>query len=133
VTSLRKKRRWKPRCARCFTLRLSSCTQPPSRAGARGHSVSLALSLRRETIPAQARRILSAFPGIRVLDKPWAGEYPTPLRAAGIDDVLVGRVRRLPALKNGLSLFACGDNLRKGNALNAVQVAECVLGLGQSR
>ena len=98
-----------------------------------GHSVSLALSLRRETTPAEARRVLSAFPGVRVLDEPWAREYPTPLRAAGIDDVLVGRVRRLPAFKSGLSLFASGDNLRKGNALNAVQVAECVLGLSQRR
>ncbi len=77
-----------------------------------GHSVSLALSLRRETAPAEARRLLSSFPGIRVLDQPWAGEYPTPIGAAGIDDILVGRVRSLPALKNGLSLFASGDNLR---------------------
>jgi aspartate-semialdehyde dehydrogenase len=96
-----------------------------------GHSVSLALSLRRETTPAEARNILSAFPGVRVVDEPWAREYPTPLRAAGIDDVLVGRVRCVSALKNGLSLFASGDNLRKGNALNAVQVAECLLGLSQ--
>jgi N-acetyl-gamma-glutamylphosphate reductase len=59
----------------------------------------------------------------------WTGQYPTPLRAAGIDDVLVGRVRRVAAIANGLSLFAPGDNLRKGNALNAVQTAECVLGL----
>ncbi len=94
-----------------------------------GHSVSLALRLRRETTPAEARRILSSFPGIRVLDQPWAREYPTPLRAAGIDEVLVGRLRSLPALENGLSLFASGDNLRKGNALNAVQTAECVLGV----
>jgi aspartate-semialdehyde dehydrogenase len=94
-----------------------------------GHSVSLALSLRSEATPAQARAVLSAFPGVRVIDEPWTGQYPTPLRAAGIDDVLVGRVRRLPILANGLSLFASGDNLRKGNALNAVQVAECVLGI----
>ncbi len=95
-----------------------------------GHSVSLALSLRCETAPEEARQLLSAFPGIRVVDQPWEGEYPTPLDAAGIDDILVGRVRSLPSLENGLSLFACGDNLRKGNALNAVQVAERVLGLG---
>jgi aspartate-semialdehyde dehydrogenase len=63
--------------------------------------------------------------------EPWAGAYPTPLRAAGIDDILVGRVRTVPALDNGLSLFASGDNLRKGNALNAVQVAECVLGIAE--
>lgn len=96
-----------------------------------GHSVSLALSLRQEATPAQVREVLAAFPGIRVLDEPWTGEYPTPLRAAGADDVLVGRVRRLASLRNGLSLFASGDNLRKGNALNAVQVAERVL-LGQT-
>lgn len=95
-----------------------------------GHSISLALSLRRETAPEEARQLLSAFPGIQVVDRPWEGEYPTPLDAAGIDDILVGRVRPLPSLENGLSLFACGDNLRKGNALNAVQVAELVLGLG---
>lgn len=94
-----------------------------------GHSVSLALSLRRETTPDEARRILSAFPGVRVLDEPWAGIYPTPLRAAGRDEILVGRVRAVPSLEHGLSLFASGDNLRKGNALNAVQVAECVLGV----
>ena len=94
-----------------------------------GHSVSLALSLRRKTTPDQARKLLSSFPGVRVVDEPWNGEFPTPLRAAGIDDVLVGRVRSVPSLRNGLSLFACGDNLRKGNALNAVQVAERVLGL----
>jgi aspartate-semialdehyde dehydrogenase len=73
--------------------------------------------------------VLAAFPGVRVIDEPWSGEYPTPLRSAGIDDVLVGRVRSVPALENGLSLFTSGDNLRKGNALNAVQVAEIVLGL----
>ncbi len=94
-----------------------------------GHSVSLALSLGRETSPDEAREILAAFPGVRVVDRPWKGEYPTPLAAAGIDDVLVGRVRPVPSLRNGLSLFACGDNLRKGNALNAVQVAERILGI----
>ncbi len=96
-----------------------------------GHSVSLALRLRRATTPGEAREILAAFPGIRVLDQPWKREYPTPLRAAGIDDILVGRVRPVASLENGLSLFACGDNLRKGNALNAVQTAECVLGLAR--
>jgi len=63
------------------------------------------------------------------LDEPWTGAYPTPQRAAGGDEILVGRVRPLAILPNGLSLFASGDNLRKGNALNAVQVAELVLGL----
>ena len=94
-----------------------------------GHSVSLALSLARAASPDEARRALGSFPGIRVLDEPWAAKYPTPLAAAGIDDVLVGRVRSIPFLKNGLSVFASGDNLRKGNALNAIQVAEIVFGV----
>jgi aspartate-semialdehyde dehydrogenase len=98
-----------------------------------GHSVSLALSLRRPAEPAEARALVAAFPGLRLVDEPWSGAYPTPARAAGIDDVLVGRVRAVPGLENGLSLFASGDNLRKGNALNAVQVAECLLGIERER
>ena len=94
-----------------------------------GHSVSLAMRLQRPATPADARRVIASFPGVRVLDEPWTGAYPTPLRAAGIDEVLVGRIRSVPSLENGLSLFASGDNLRKGNALNAVQTAERVLGL----
>ncbi len=94
-----------------------------------GHTVSLALSLEKSASPEHARRVLEGFPGVQVLDKPWAGKYPTPLAAAGIDDVLVGRLRTIPFMKNGLSLIASGDNLRKGNALNAIQVAERVLGL----
>ena len=94
-----------------------------------GHSVSLALELGREVAPGEAREAIAAFPGVRVVDAPWKGDYPTPLDCAGIDEVLVGRVRAVPSLRNGLSLFACGDNLRKGNALNAIQVAECVLGI----
>jgi aspartate-semialdehyde dehydrogenase len=94
-----------------------------------GHSVSLALSLEREVAPAEAREILDAYPGVQVVDRPWEREFPTPHRATGIDDVLVGRVRSNPVLDNGLSLFASGDNLRKGASLNAIQIAELVLGL----
>lgn len=94
-----------------------------------GHSVSLTVSLGSAATPDQARRALESFPGLTLLDEPWRAVYPTPLAAAGIDDVLVGRVRAVPFVANGLSLFACGDNLRKGNALNAIQVAEHLLGL----
>ena len=94
-----------------------------------GHSVSLALSLEEDVAPDDARALIAAFPGVKVVDDPQAGRYPRPLDAAGIDDVLVGRIRRNPVLPNGLSLFASGDNLRKGNALNAVQVAEVLLGV----
>ncbi|MEJ2089186.1 MAG: aspartate-semialdehyde dehydrogenase [Gammaproteobacteria bacterium] len=97
-----------------------------------GHTVSLTVSLNRPATPEEARATFESFPGVRVLDEPWAGSYPTPLAAAGIDDVLVGRVRTVPFVENGLSLFASGDNLRKGNALNAIQVAERVLGISST-
>jgi len=93
-----------------------------------GHSVSISLSLLRDVAPSQARDVLESCPGVRVVDRPHEGSYPTPLEAAGSDDVLVGRIRRNPALTNGLSLFASGDNLRKGAALNAIQIAELLFG-----
>lgn len=96
-----------------------------------GHSVSLAMSLAKPASPRDARRAFESFPGVQVLDEPWTGKYPTPLAAAGKDDVLVGRFRSVPFLKNGLAAFASGDNLRKGNALNAIQVAEIVFGLAR--
>jgi len=94
-----------------------------------GHAVSMAVSLERAATSDEARAVIAGFPGVQVIDEPWTGGYPTPLDCAGIDDVLVGRIRAVPSLANGLSLFATGDNLRKGNALNAIQVAECLLGL----
>lgn len=93
------------------------------------HSVSLALSLEREVLPAEAREMIDAFTGVKVVDEPEHGRYPMPIEAAGIDEVLVGRIRHNRVLPNGLSLFASGDNLRKGNALNAIQTAELVLGV----
>lgn len=95
-----------------------------------GHSVSVSVSLDRQMPPDEARRAISEFPGVRVLDRPGEAVYPTPLQSVGIDEVLVGRIRRNPAVPNGLSLFACGDNLRKGAALNAVQIAELLFGIG---
>lgn len=94
-----------------------------------GHSVSLAVFLKEPATAQEARQVFESFPGVQVLDEPWTGKYPTPLAAAGIDDILVGRIRTVPSIKNGLSVFASGDNLRKGNALNAIQVAERALGL----
>lgn len=98
-----------------------------------GHSVSLTASLERELTPDEARACIGDFPGLRVVDDPAQGLYPTPQDAAGIDEVLVGRVRANRLVPNGLALFACGDNLRKGNALNAIQTAELVLGVSQDR
>jgi aspartate-semialdehyde dehydrogenase len=94
-----------------------------------GHSISLSVSLADEVSVEDARRIIDDFDGVRVLDDPSAKAYPTPHQATGIDDILVGRVRRNPVLQNGLTLFAAGDNLRKGASLNAIQTAELVLGI----
>jgi aspartate-semialdehyde dehydrogenase len=94
-----------------------------------GHSVSLTLSLGRDITTDEARELIAGFRGVRLVDEPWTGAYPTPLDSAGIDEIIVGRVRRNPIVGNGIALFACGDNLRKGNALNAIQTAELVLGI----
>src|SRR5439155_25169657 len=71
--------------------------------------------------PEQAYGLLAAAPGVQVVD------FPSPAQVAGRDEVLVGRVRRDPAARNGLTLMVAGDNLRKGAALNAVQIAELLL------
>ncbi|GBC87009.1 Aspartate-semialdehyde dehydrogenase [bacterium HR12] len=92
-----------------------------------GHSVAVEATFERELAPAEAREILAAAPGVRVVDDPANLRYPSPLEAAGGDEVLVGRIRRHPDRPETLLLFACGDNLRKGAALNAVQIAEAVL------
>jgi aspartate-semialdehyde dehydrogenase len=92
-----------------------------------GHSVSVHATFERPISPDEAREILREAPGVQLRDDPANGVYPSPLEAAGIDDVLVGRIRRPEGHDDALLLFACGDNLRKGAALNAVQIAEAVL------
>jgi aspartate-semialdehyde dehydrogenase len=76
--------------------------------------------------PDEAREILRAAPGIVVLDDPRASTYPMPLDVAGSDPVFVGRLRKDPSHPRGLALWVVGDNLRKGAALNALQVFELV-------
>jgi aspartate-semialdehyde dehydrogenase len=90
----------------------------------RSHAMAIAIETAADLEPARARKILAAFPGVRVLDDSEAGEYPTQLDAAGNDDVWVGRVRRDPSVEHGLLVWAVADNLRKGAATNAVQIAE---------
>jgi aspartate-semialdehyde dehydrogenase len=92
-----------------------------------GHSVSVYAEFDRPISPDEAREVLADAPGVQVRDDPANDVYPSPLEAAGIDDVLVGRIRRPAGHDDALLLFACGDNLRKGAALNAVQIAEGVL------
>ncbi len=89
-----------------------------------GHSVSLLARFSRSITPEEARALLSDAPGVELRDDPASGVYPSPLEAAGRDEVLVGRIRQAPGHDDSLLLFACGDNLRKGAALNGIQIAE---------
>ena len=91
-----------------------------------GHGVSIYARFEREVSPEAAREVLDAAFGVRVIDDPAFDAFPTPLESAGIDDVLVGRIRQGEDA-HALALFACGDNLRKGAALNLVQVAELLI------
>jgi len=86
-----------------------------------GHSLSLNCEFERALSPEQARELLAATPGVEVVD------VPTPLMAAGKDPAYVGRIRRDPTVEHGLALFVSNDNLRKGAALNAVQIAELLI------
>jgi aspartate-semialdehyde dehydrogenase len=89
-----------------------------------GHSESVNVQTHKSLSPEECRALLSGAPGVKVLDDPADGIYPLAIDAAGRDDVLVGRIRRDPSHKNCLNLWIVGDNLRKGAALNAVQLAE---------
>jgi len=89
-----------------------------------GHSESVNVQTAKDLSPEDCRDLLSDFPGLIVLDDPGAGIYPLPIAAAGRDEVLVGRIRRDPSHERCLNLWVVGDNLRKGAATNAVQVAE---------
>jgi aspartate-semialdehyde dehydrogenase len=89
-----------------------------------GHSVSMLARFSRAVTREDARELLAAAPGVELSDDPENGVYPSPLEAAGRDEVLVGRIRQAPGHDDALLLFACGDNLRKGAALNGIQIAE---------
>jgi aspartate-semialdehyde dehydrogenase len=85
-----------------------------------GHSEAIWVEFENELTPERAREILAASPSVRL------EEFPSPGKATGEDDVLVGRIRRDPTSERGLALFLACDNLRKGAALNAIQIAELV-------
>jgi len=90
-----------------------------------GHSVAVLAEFDRQIAPGEARGALAEAPGVRVFDDPTTDVFPTPLDAAGGDEILVGRIRRAYLDRaDALLLWAVGDNLRKGAALNAVQIAE---------
>jgi aspartate-semialdehyde dehydrogenase len=94
------------------------------------HSAAVWVELDSQADAAAARAVLEAAPGVLVVDDPEAQRYPTPRSVAGTDDVQVGRIRADPGHDNGLALFFAADNLRKGAATNAVQVAELLLDNG---
>jgi aspartate-semialdehyde dehydrogenase len=101
----------------------ATCVRVPV---ARAHSESVVLELERALSPDDARALLARSPGVRVVDDPAQRLYPMPIDAAGGDDVLVGRIRAEPLFEHGLALFLSGDQLRKGAALNGIQIAECL-------
>jgi aspartate-semialdehyde dehydrogenase len=90
-----------------------------------GHAISANVRFRRPMAPEEAIGLLAAAPGVQ-LSEDGAG-HPTPLESAGVDPVLVGRIREDPSEPGSLNLWVTGDNLRKGAALNAVQLAELLL------
>ena len=89
-----------------------------------GHSESINIQTREPLSLEECRELLASAPGVVVMDDPSNGVYPLAIDAAGRDDVLVGRIRRDDSADNALNLWVVGDNLRKGAATNAVQVAE---------
>ena len=91
------------------------------------HAEALNIEFDRPVSVDETREILTAAQGVRVLDDPGRGEYPLPAALEGTDDVVVGRIRPDESVENGLCLFVAGDNIRKGAALNAVQIAEALL------
>ncbi|MBM3957747.1 MAG: aspartate-semialdehyde dehydrogenase, partial [Gemmatimonadetes bacterium] len=91
------------------------------------HSEAVHVEFDRPVEPAEARRLLEGFPGVTVLDDPGAGVYPMPHQCAGTDDVFVGRIRKDISHPNGLVFWVVCDNLRKGAALNALQIMDEVI------
>jgi aspartate-semialdehyde dehydrogenase len=89
-----------------------------------GHSEAVWIEFEQPVSPDEAAEILRDAPSVRVIDLP---SFPTPAAAAGADEVLVGRIRRDTAAENGIALYLSSDNLRKGAALNAIQIAELLL------
>ncbi len=99
--------------ATCVRIPVSNC-----------HSESLTVETERPISPEEARTLFAAFPGITVVDDTANGQYPLPSTCDGKDDVFIGRIRRDLSHPNGLSFWCVSDNLRKGAATNAVQIAE---------
>ncbi|UCG54062.1 MAG: aspartate-semialdehyde dehydrogenase [Dehalococcoidia bacterium] len=92
-----------------------------------GHSEAISVEFSKAMSPDEARHILAQAEGVKLLDDPTISLYPQPWSAAGTDEVFVGRIRRDSSLDNGLVMWVVADNIRKGAALNAVQIAEVMV------
>jgi aspartate-semialdehyde dehydrogenase len=99
----------------------STCVRVPVKTG---HSQAIYLETKEEVSLAKAKEALEKQPGIKIIDDPKNKRYPLPFECEGKDEVFIGRLRKDPFVKNGLWLWAVSDNLLKGAALNAVQIAE---------
>ncbi|MFS8523867.1 MAG: aspartate-semialdehyde dehydrogenase [Limnochordales bacterium] len=99
----------------------------------RSHAESINVQTRAPLTPERARELLAAAPGVAVVDEPEAQRYPMPLDASGKDEVFVGRIRKDPSIERGLNLWVVGDQIRKGAALNALQIAELLAERGRPR
>ncbi len=95
-----------------------------------GHSEALHIEFSRPMSPQEARQILAEAPGVKVQDDPSISLYPHPWSAAGTDDVFVGRIRKDASHERGLAMWVVSDNIRKGAALNTVQIAETMIEKG---
>jgi aspartate-semialdehyde dehydrogenase len=103
-------------CATCIRVPVTNC-----------HSETILVETERKITVDEARRLFAAFPGITLIDDLEAGEYPMPIHCDGKDDVFIGRVRQDLSSENGLAFWCVSDNLRKGAATNAVQIAELLV------
>ena len=104
-------------CPTCIRVPVTNC-----------HSESILVETERKLTVDEARELFAAFPGITVIDDLDAGQYPMPLDCSGKDDVFIGRIREDLSCDNGLAFWCVSDNLRKGAATNAVQIAELLVG-----
>jgi len=106
---------------------VSTCVRVPV---FNGHSEALHVEFRKPLSAERAREILSKTDGVRVVDDLANHVFPTPIAATGCYDSFVGRIRQDPTVENGLSLFVSGDNIWKGAAQNAIQIAEKMIEMG---
>ncbi len=95
-----------------------------------GHSEAIHIEFTKSMSPQEARQILAGAPGVKVQDDPGISLYPHPWAAAGTDDVFVGRIRKDASHERGLAMWVVSDNIRKGAALNTVQIAETMIERG---